>query len=62
LSKSTWVAGLAVPETNDPRFECVLDAFWPEHRVIRFTAIQLRDQTLLVISRLAAVLALTAAA
>lgn len=51
-----------MPETNYPRFECVLDAFWPEHRVIRFTAIQLRDQPLLVISRLAAVLALTAAA
>lgn len=83
-------AGLPVPETNYPMFEYVLDAFWPEHklvveidgyefhgdresfendrardaklvaagyRVIRFTAVQLRDQPLLVISRLAAALA-----
>jgi very-short-patch-repair endonuclease len=88
-------AGLPVPETNYPMFEYVLDAFWPEHklvvevdgyefhgdrqafesdrardaklvaagyRVIRFTAIQLRDQPLVVISRLAAALALNAAA
>jgi very-short-patch-repair endonuclease len=88
-------AGLPVPETNYPMFDYVLDAYWPEqrlvvevdgyefhgdrrsfesdrardatlvaagYRVIRFTAIQLRDEPLLVISRLAAALALTLAA
>jgi very-short-patch-repair endonuclease len=86
-------AGLPVPETNRELHGYLVDAFWPDHklvvevdgydfhrgrrsfesdrardaalvaagyRVIRFTATQLRDEPLVVISRLAAALALTA--
>ena len=88
-------AGLPVPDTNVPLHGFVVDALWPDlrlvvevdgyefhgrrasfesdrardatlvaagYRVIRFTAVQLRDEPLVVIARLAAALALTSAA